>query len=129
MTDSPSPASGRLANGRFAPGHPGGRRVGSRNRASHKMVMAVLADFEAHKADVLHRLRSSYSPAYFNTLARLTPPMLVETGPDFEDYSDEQAAKLVTRARQVLAVEENPRKALVALETVLANDLAQADVT
>jgi hypothetical protein len=38
---------GRLPNGKFATGNPG-RRRGSRNRASHRVVMSILEDFESH---------------------------------------------------------------------------------
>ncbi|HEY5107817.1 MAG TPA: hypothetical protein VII73_13790 [Caulobacteraceae bacterium] len=127
--DDPSSPSGRHADGRFANGHKGGRRHGSRNRVSHRVLMAIFDDFEAHKAELLNRLRVTYTPDYFRTLARLAPSMLADDRPEFENHSDAEASRLVSRLRQVLAATENPRRALVELEGVLESDLAARDAS
>lgn len=66
MTDQieTSPPPARHADGRFGPGNPG-RRPGSRNRASHRALTAILDDFHDNKDVVLPRLRQ-----YFTTTSR-----------------------------------------------------------
>jgi hypothetical protein len=114
------PPSGRLANGQFTLGNPG-RRAGSRNRASHRVVMAILGDFERNRQDVLENLRRHHPVAYFDTLARLAPPLMAAGGePPAEDWTDSEAAQIVYRARQVLASAPNPHAALAELERVLS---------
>ena len=100
MTDSATPSSDRQANGRFAPGHAGGRRLGARNRVSRKVIVEILKDFDAHKLELLDRLRGAYTPSYFNTLARMMPHMAQTEVSDFDDYSDAQAARVVHRLAQ-----------------------------
>lgn len=114
------PPPGRLANGQFTVGNPG-RRAGSRNRASHRMVMAILSDFERNAPELLAHLRARYPAAYFDTLVRLAP-MLMAVGGDVcaEDWTDSEAAQIVYRARQVLAAAPNPHAALAELEQVLS---------
>lgn len=122
MTDTASPTSDRQANGRFAPGHAGGRPLGSRNRVSRKVIVEILRDFDAHKQVLLDRLRSSYTPSYFNTLARMMPHMAQIEVSEFEDYSDAQAARVVDRLRKALAVTAQPRDALAEFEAILASE-------
>ena len=125
MTDSPTQSVDRLSNGRFLPGHSmGGRPPGSRNRVSRKMLLTILKDFESHQAVLLDRLRSSYTPSYFNTLARMMPHMAQTEVSEFDDFSDAQAAHFVTRLRQMLAVTPAPRIALAELEAILASEPA-----
>jgi hypothetical protein len=124
MTE-PAPSSDRGSNGRFLPGHAGGLRAGRRNRASHKMVLTILQDFEANQAELLDRLRSSYTPSYFNTLARMLPQMAQTDVPEAGDYSDAQAARLTRRLREMFAVTTDPRTALAEMETILASDAAE----
>lgn len=124
MTDTATPSADRLPNGRFLPGHSMGRPPGSRNRVSSKMLLTILKDFETHQEELLGRLRSSYTPSYFNTLARMLPHMAQTEVSDFDDYSDAEAAHLVTRLRQMLAVTPAPRNALSELEAILASETA-----
>jgi hypothetical protein len=56
MTEQIEPPPARHADGRFGPGNPG-RRPGSRNRASHRALTAILDDFHDNKDVVLPRLR------------------------------------------------------------------------
>ena len=122
MTDPATP-SGRSADGRFGPGNPG-RPPGARNRVSRQLLIEIHKDFEAHKEELLGRLRSSYTPSYFNTLARLMPHMAQTEAPGFADYSDEEAARLTRRLREMFAVTTEPRTALAELETILASEPA-----
>ncbi|HEY1559319.1 MAG TPA: hypothetical protein VGF71_00350 [Caulobacteraceae bacterium] len=127
MTDS-SPPSGRFPNGRFGPGN-AGRPPGARNRVSRQLLVEIHKDFEAHKEELLGRLRSSYTPSYFSTLARLMPHMAQTETPGFDDYSDEEAARLVRRLREMFAVTTEPRTALAELETILASEPAADGVS
>jgi hypothetical protein len=120
MTSRLDPPPGRLANGQFTLGNPG-RRAGSRNRASHRVVMAILNDFERNRIDVLEHLRRKFPVNYFDTLARLTPQLMAGSGDTcHEDWTDSEAAQIVYRARQVLATAPNPHAALAELELVLS---------
>jgi len=67
------PAPARLANGRFGPGNPG-RRPGSRNKLTQRLVTAILADFERNRETVLRRLRDDHAVAYARLVARFLPP-------------------------------------------------------
>jgi hypothetical protein len=126
MSD-PAPPSGRLANGRFGPGN-AGRPPGARNRVSRQLLLEIHKDFETHKEELLDRLRSSYTPSYFSTLARLMPHMAQTEGPGFVDYSDEEAARLFRRLRDMFAVTTEPRTALSEMEIILASEPADGGV-
>lgn len=116
MPDTPA----RHANGRFGPGNPG-RRAGARHRVSHRAAMAILQDFELHKADVLKTLRISYTPAYFAILVRLLDRELKVEAPTFDDYSDAELARTVLLARSALNGYADPRTALLELDSALVN--------
>jgi len=117
MTQTPPDQPARYANGRFGPGNPG-RRAGSRNRASHWVIMSILRDFEAHKREVLERLRTDHSPQYFNTLARLLPQMLEDEPSGADGYSEAEIAKVIALAPQAHATAPDPRVDLVELEAI-----------
>ncbi len=117
-SDSPAPA--RHANGRFGPGNPG-RRAGARGRASHRVVMAILQDFELNKTKVLETLRHTYPPAYFAVLNRMLDRELKVEAPSFDDYSDAELATMVREARFALNGSAPPRVALLELEGALLN--------
>jgi hypothetical protein len=124
MTDNPSDArpAGRDANGRFAAGNPG-RRVGSRNRASHHVVMAMLEDFGRYQGDVLDNMRYMHLPRYFATMARLAPRVLEHCpreNPERGVLSVDDAWQLITRARKALEPSGDPRDLLAALLSVVA---------
>ena len=110
----------RYANGRFGPGNPG-RRAGARSRVSHRATMAILEDFELHGEVVLDRLRRSYTPAYFAILTRLLDRQLEAEAPAFDDYSEAELARTVLLARTALNLHENPRAALLELDSALLN--------
>ncbi len=44
---------------------------------------------------------------------------------DFDDYSDEEAASLFRKLRQMFAVTTDPRTGLAELEAILASDPAE----
>jgi len=71
MTDAPSdPSAGRQANGRFGPGNPG-RPKGARNRVSYKVVVEILAEFEAGKKALFDRLYARMAAEGVRRLRRL----------------------------------------------------------
>jgi hypothetical protein len=119
MSD-PSVPVVRHPNGRFGPGNPG-RQVGARNRLSHRAAMAILQDFESNRGEVLHRLRSTYTPAYFAILVRLLDRQLQSEPPTLDDYSDPEVARMVLLARSALNGSEDPRIALQELDSALLN--------
>ena len=121
MTDTPAPAlPARYANGRFGPGNPG-RRAGARGRVSHRAVMAILHDFETHQATVLEHLRKDHSPAYFAILTRLLDRELQVEAPAFDDYSEAELARTLLLARSALNGCQDPRVALIELDSALVN--------
>jgi hypothetical protein len=118
MTDLSIPLSGRQANGQFAHGNPG-RRLGARNRLSHRVVMAMLKDFEENGAELLDYLRTHDKAKYFAILARLAPKLLAGDTPGTEACPDAEAARLVVTARGLLDNIPNPREALEELGAIL----------
>lgn len=118
MSDS-SVHPGRQSNGRFASGNPG-RRLGARNRVSHRAAMAILADFEAFKLPVLDRLRTNHAPAYFAILTRLLDKQLQVEASQFADYSDAEIARIFSRVRSVINEACNAREGLIELEEALS---------
>ncbi len=68
-TDPPVP---RTPNGAFAPGNPG-RRRGSANKLSRRIVATVLADFEKHHLEILRTLRQDFLAQYVGLLGKLLP--------------------------------------------------------
>ncbi|MFI4934781.1 MAG: hypothetical protein ACHP7N_09205 [Caulobacterales bacterium] len=111
----------RYADGRFGPGNPG-RRAGSRNRASQRIAMAILSDFEEHQADMLRRLRVGYMPQYVRLLAHLLPHRLELGLPEAEDYSEGQVASVVAQARAILDRIETGAGSLIELEAVVLGE-------
>jgi hypothetical protein len=109
---------GRHANGRFGPGNPG-RRPGSRNRASHRAVLAILDDFEMHQEQVLGRLREFFTPHYIDIVSRLLPRQIEVAAPDLDSYSEAEIAHVVRQARSALDRIEEGRGSLIELESAL----------
>jgi len=120
MPDTPatSQSLARHANGRFGPGNPG-RRPGSRNRASQRVVLAILEDFEAHHEKVLGRLREFFTPHYIDVVTRLLPRQIEVTAPDLDSYSEAEIAHVVRQARTALDRIEDGRGSLIELEAAL----------
>jgi len=113
---APKPA--RYANGRFGPGNPG-RRAGSRNRAAHRVALAILDDFEANQEDVLSRLRRAWLPAYAKLVQHLLPRQIELDGPNLEAYGDGEIAAVIAQTRAALERIETGQGSLLELESVL----------
>jgi len=90
MTDQTEPSPARYADGRFGPGNPG-RRPGSRNRASHRALIAILDDFQDNKDVVLPRLRKFFTAEYIKVIVRLLD--LQPAASDPEPESDAAACE------------------------------------
>jgi hypothetical protein len=115
----PANQESRSPNGRFAPGNPG-RRIGSRNRISRRVVLAVLNDFETHQHDILSRLRiTRYLPAYVRLLTALLPRNLEIEEPDLQECSDAEIAQLIEETRAALDLVESGKASRLDLETLL----------
>ena len=54
-------------------GNPAGRPAGSRNRLGEKFIDALAADFEAHGAQVIVKVREECPSAYLRIVAGLLP--------------------------------------------------------
>src|SRR5258708_37736844 len=79
MTSHLDPPPGRLANGQFTLGKSRpARRLG--HRASHRVVMAILNDFERNRIDVPEHLGRKFPGNCFDTPARLPPQMMGGSG-------------------------------------------------
>ena len=121
MSQQPDPSTFRDANNRFAPGNPGGpgRPPGARNRASQRLIMEILRDFELNRELVLFRLRFAHPQSYAALLKRVMPsPAEIDAADragEFDDiplpgddteWRDKQGEKSVAAVRAALEREE-----------------------
>jgi hypothetical protein len=113
----------RDAAGRFGKGNPG-RRRGSRNRLTNRLVQGLLDDFSSNEAENLERLRRWYFPRYVQLMARFLPRETREARPDFGDYSAEERARVAAAVRATLERVERGEAGLDALMGVLESDPA-----
>ena len=74
MSEPPAPVP-RDANHRFAPGNPGGpgRPPGARNRASQRLILEILRDFELNRELVFYRLRQQHLTSYVALVKAILP--------------------------------------------------------
>ncbi|HEV2365180.1 MAG TPA: hypothetical protein VGS12_13395 [Caulobacteraceae bacterium] len=107
MPNQPS----RYANGRFGPGN-SGRPIGARNRATQQALLSIMDDFEANKRVVLQRMREYFTTDYLRILASLLPSRIEIAQPAFEEYSEAEAAVVVSYARAALQRIEEGRGSL-----------------
>jgi len=123
MPDTPatSPLPVRYENGRFGPGNPG-RRPGARGRTAHRVTMAILEDFLAHKDETLANARKFYVPAYLNALLKLLPTEAAVEAPEVRAWSDADVDAALTSIRLVLESTGGGRNALIELEAVLLGE-------
>ena len=121
MDETSGPDIRRDANGRFVKGG-AGRPFGTRNRVSKRVARAILADFEAHQAELLPRLRRWFLPQYLALVARLMPRPMEEGGVELDALSEAEAAKLITDARAALDRIEAGEGTLADLEAALLGE-------
>ncbi len=108
----------RNSDGRFGPGNPG-RRPGARNKVTRRIVLAVLADFEANQEAVLLRLRKYNLDRYIALVGKLLPREVELCAPDPDELSDEEVAIVMARARLALDRMEEGRGCLADLEAAV----------
>ncbi len=121
-----APPAIRHANGRFGPGNPG-RRLGSRNRVSQRLIWAILQDFEANQELIFERLHHwDHLQSYVALLLRLLPRQIDVNLPDVENLSECEIARVVGQARAVLDRIERGDTSLIELEAVLHGDGLEA---
>ena len=91
MDETSGGGAGRDANGRFLPGF-GGRPRGARNWMSRRIAMGVLRHYEEHEAEILERLRRSYTAEFMRLVGKVA-----EIGPedvlDIEPLPPEEVAR------------------------------------
>ena len=87
MTSNISPFPGRNSRGRFLTGNIGGpgRPRGSRNRLNEQFIADLLADWEAHGADVITCVRQTDPAGYLRCVALICRPLL-HTEQDADPY-------------------------------------------
>src|ERR1700761_1591703 len=98
MADDPGSVASREAGGRFAPGN-AGRRLGSRNRVSKRVALAILDDFEANQGDLLMRTRRWFLPQYMQLIGRLLPRQSEDGGLDLDTLERDEALAVVAAVR------------------------------
>jgi hypothetical protein len=121
MDGSDAPPVARDVNGRFAAGSHG-RPFGSRNRASKRVARAILHDFEAHQDVLLPLLRRWHMPQYLALVARLLPRVNEEGGVEIDALDEVETARVIAEVRAALALVEDGRGGLEALESALLGE-------
>jgi hypothetical protein len=115
------PQAPRNSQGRWIKGNPG-RVRGSRNRITHRVVMALLDDFQCYEEENIERLRRWYFPIYVQLMARFLPRETGAGGPDFGSYSPEEMARVVAAAREAMDRIERGAGTLDDLASALEQD-------
>jgi hypothetical protein len=113
----------RYADGRFGPGNPG-RRRGSRNQVSHRIIMGILEHFESQRERILNAIIFESASAYVALLGRLLPRQIDVAPSDFDDFSDADLATMIARARAMIEDGGDARGALVEVEAILTPQAA-----
>ena len=87
----------------FKPGNPG-RPKGSRNKLGEHFIAALCADFEAHGARVIERVREEEPGVYLRVIARVVPPsMLLQYESVVSGLSDEEVLAYLSALDEVIA--------------------------
>ena len=90
----------------FKPGNPG-RPKGSRNKLGEHFIAALCADFEAHGARVIERVREEEPSVYLRVIARVVPPsMLLQHEGAVAALSDEELEVYLAAVRDALAARD-----------------------
>ena len=91
-------------SGKFAAGNNlgRGRPKGSRNKLSEEFLSALYADFEAHGADAIARVRQDRPHEYIKVIASLLPKELAINGD--EDLSDAELDERIRVLAGILSV-------------------------
>jgi hypothetical protein len=90
----------------FKPGNPG-RPKGSRNKLGEHFIAALCADFEAHGARVIERVREEEPGVYLRVIARVVPPsMLLQREGAVSELSDEELERYLSAVREALVARD-----------------------
>lgn len=104
---TPAVGPGRPPVGsRFKPGNPG-RPKGSRNKLGEQFLAALCADFEAHGARVIERVREEEPGVYLRVIARVVPPSMMTLHESVvSELSDEQILAYLSALDEVIAARD-----------------------
>ena len=110
MDDASGHGPSRDASGRFLPGY-GGRPSGARNLMSRRIALGVLRHYEEHEAEILERLRRSYTAEFIRLVGRVAA-IGPEDALDLEPLPPEEVASRaeLAAARQAEADEAVRKK-------------------
>lgn len=86
--------------------NPNGRPKGSRNKLGEAFIADLYADWLAHGADVIEKVRAERPQDYLKVTASILPKQLEVKTDAFEGVSDEELASLVTIVRA--AIDSSP---------------------
>jgi hypothetical protein len=87
--------------------NPKGRPKGSRNKLGEEFIAAMHADFEAHGADTIKRVREERPADYVKVIAGILPKELNVTTNALEELSDDDLAAGIAALQSVLAAHED----------------------
>jgi hypothetical protein len=88
-------------------GNAKGRPRGSRNKLGEDFIAAMHADFEAHGADTIKRVREERPADYVKVIAGILPKELNVTTNALEELSDDDLAAGIAALQSVLAAHED----------------------
>jgi hypothetical protein len=83
-----------------------GRPKGSRNRLGEHFIATLCADFEAHGADVVARLREDDPAVYLRVVAQIVPQTVLMQEAKLDDLSDDELAAYLAAVRQALRIRD-----------------------
>ncbi|MEJ0065831.1 MAG: hypothetical protein WDM85_10700 [Caulobacteraceae bacterium] len=86
------------------------------------MARAILRDFEAHQDELLPLLRRWHMPQYLALVARLLPRVNEEGGVEIDAPDEVETARVIAEVRAALALVEDGRGGLEALESALLGE-------
>lgn len=96
-------------------GNPKGRPLGARNKLGEQFVEALQADFEAHGAETIVKVREEKPDQYLKVIASLLPRDVNLTVNEFEGKSDDDIRRELRELAGTLAafvgVEGDPDEA------------------
>src|SRR5262245_31813316 len=82
-------------------GNKAGRPKGSRNKLGEQFIADLYADWTAHGATVIEKVRNEQPAAYLKVVASLMPRELnVKSEPLFDGMDDGQLAELIESVRR-----------------------------
>lgn len=113
VKDAAAPTAKKQRGANLAPycfkpgqsGNPNGRKKGSRNKLGEEFLDALQADFEAHGAEVIVRVREDRPHEYLKVIAGILPKELNVNTRAVEEMSDDDLAAGIAALQSVLAAQ------------------------